>query len=289
MDRCGWSRSPQEPPTGSGTSRRGTRSGRPTGRFWSSSKARRCIVPRPTEAKRGSSLPYRPSAAGYDGHRMEPGSVSGVIRWRPPLIQSGRYPPTERTCIPYCPDGASRRVSVAAAGLRIVNGRLKVQIWALPEEKRAAGQPAQPVQITFGVGDSLAPAFSPDGRQLYIVGRQQRGELVCYHPQSGQFLPYLGGISAEHVSFSRDGKWVAYASYPDARLWRCSRDGSNRQPLTSPPMRAFMPQWSPDGTKIVFHGMLPGEPWRPYLIPAQGGPAQLAADMPYNVAVPTGC
>jgi Tol biopolymer transport system component len=134
------------------------------------------------------------------------------------------------------------------------------------------------------VGDSLAPAFSPDGRQLYIVGRQQRGKLVRYDPQSGQFLPYLGGIWAEHTSFSRDGKWEAYASYPDARLWRCSRDGSNREPLTPPLMEAFMPQWSPDGTQIAFHGVVPGEPWQPYLIPAQGGPVHLAANMPYNVA-----
>lgn len=258
---------------------------------------------------------YRAAADGSEARKLATvPAISGWLRWSPdgtrlrfwrhtvetttnsiweissdgtdlhPVLPGWGEPPGEcGGC--WTPDG---KYFVFQA-LRIVNGRLKVQIWALPEEKRAAGQPAQPVQITFGVGDSLAPAFSPDGRQLYIVGRQQRGELVCYHPQSGQFLPYLGGISAEHVSFSRDGKWVAYASYPDARLWRCSRDGSNRQPLTSPPMRAFMPQWSPDGTKIVFHGMLPGEPWRPYLIPAQGGPAQLVADMPYNVAVSARC
>ncbi len=30
--------------------------------------------------------------------------------------------------------------------------------------------------------------------------------------------------------------------------------------------------------------MLPGKPWQPYLIAAQGGPVQLEADMPYNIA-----
>src|SRR5713226_5786288 len=41
---------------------------------------------------------------------------------------------------------------------------------------------------------------------------------------TGLFRVSLGGISARSVSFSRDGKWVSYFSYPDGDLWRCRID-----------------------------------------------------------------
>ena len=37
------------------------------------------------------------------------------------------------------------------------------------------------------------------------------------------FVSFLGGISALDVSFSKDGQWVAYCTYPDGILWRSSR------------------------------------------------------------------
>ena len=46
--------------------------------------------------------------------------------------------------------------------------------------------------------------------------------------QSGKFLPYLGGISACYVDFSRDGQWIAYVSYPEGTLWRSRIDGSDK-------------------------------------------------------------
>ena len=47
-----------------------------------------------------------------------------------------------------------------------------------------------------------------------------RGELVRYDVNSKQFLPMLPGIAAFAPTFSRDGEWVAYTSYPDHTLWR---------------------------------------------------------------------
>jgi hypothetical protein len=59
-----------------------------------------------------------------------------------------------------------------------------------------------------------------DGKKLYAVTAQIRGELVRYDSRSQAFAPYLSGISALAVRFSRDGKWVTYVSYPDFTLWR---------------------------------------------------------------------
>jgi eukaryotic-like serine/threonine-protein kinase len=76
--------------------------------------------------------------------------------------------------------------------------------------------------------------------------------LVRYDAKSHQFVPYLSGISATDVTFSKDGQWVAYASYPDRTLWRSRIDGTRRRQLTYPPVVALFPFISPDGTKVSF-------------------------------------
>ena len=119
---------------------------------------------------------------------------------------------------------------------------------------------------------SSAPVPSLDGKKLFVVGAQPRGELVRYDGKSGQFVPYLSGISAEHLNFSRDGEWVAYVTYPEATLWRSKVDGSQRLQLSFPPLRAILPRWSPGWEADRFHRQgCPGKPWKIYLVSAEGG------------------
>ncbi len=132
----------------------------------------------------------------------------------------------------------------------------------------------QPVPLTSGAMNFLAPVSSKDGKQLFVVGAQPRGELVRYDAQSRQFVPYLSGISPQGVSFSRDGAWVAYVTYPEGILWRSKVDGSERLQLSFPPTQAFMPEWSPDGKQIAFMATAPGKPWQVYLVSAEGGGLQ---------------
>jgi Tol biopolymer transport system component len=87
-------------------------------------------------------------------------------------------------------------------------------------------------------------------------------------------VPYLSGISAEHLDFSRDGQWVTYVAHPEATLWRSKVDGTERLQLTSAPMRAAEPVWSPDGKWIAFMGSEPGRPWKICLVSAEGGTPQ---------------
>jgi Tol biopolymer transport system component len=65
-------------------------------------------------------------------------------------------------------------------------------------------------------------------------------------------VPFLGGISAIDPTFSKDGKWVAYTSYPDHTLWRSRADGTERTQLTYPPLKVQSPSISPDGNKVTF-------------------------------------
>jgi hypothetical protein len=107
---------------------------------------------------------------------------------------------------------------------------------------------------------------------------QPRGQLIRFDAKSHEFQPFFPGsraeIQASAIDFSGDGKWIAYMSYPDESLWRSRPDGSERLQLTYPPLLAFMPRCSPDGSQIAFMSRLPGKPWQLSLVGAQGGDVQ---------------
>jgi hypothetical protein len=115
--------------------------------------------------------------------------------------------------------------------------------------------PSEPIQLTSGPVKWSWLVPGKDGKTFFSEGIKPRGELSRYDAKSSRFLPFLGGISAGCVSFSRDGRFIAYVSWPEGILWKANRDGTNRVQLTDRPMQAFMPRWSPDGTRILFDGL----------------------------------
>jgi eukaryotic-like serine/threonine-protein kinase len=125
-------------------------------------------------------------------------------------------------------------------------------IWALAERTDLFHRPGQATRLTNGPLSYESVAPSPDGKHLFAVGTWNRGELVRYDMKSQQFVPFLSGISAVEPTFSQDGRWVAYASYPDGSLWRSGVDGSEAKQLTYPPMEVMLPRISPDGTRVAF-------------------------------------
>ncbi len=159
----------------------------------------------------------------------------------------------------------------------------KTEVLAIREEGRLLdrfrNREPDPVQLTGGQLNSLAPVFSPDGKKVYVIGQQQRGELRRYDPKSRRWSPYLPGVSAEFADFSPDGKWVSYVTFPDHALWRSRTDGSDRLQLTFPPLEALNPSWSPDGQRIVFQSGTGGKAGQISLISPNGGtPEQLFQD-----------
>jgi DNA-binding winged helix-turn-helix (wHTH) protein/Tol biopolymer transport system component len=152
-------------------------------------------------------------------------------------------------------------------------------VWAIREKDEMLRRVSrQPVQITTGPLTFHVPTPSKDGKSVFAVGEQLRGELVRYDVATQQFVPYARGISADHVTFSRDGNWMAYVEFPEGVLVRSRVDGSERQQLTFPPMRVFSPQWSPDGTQIAFHAPAHlGAHNKIYLVSSTGGVPVLVA------------
>jgi Tol biopolymer transport system component len=180
-----------------------------------------------------------------------------------PLLPGWNNPPNE-CCGFWTPDGRYYIFQALRDGAS--------NIWVLSEHFSPLRKVSnQPMQLTTGPLSFNAPVPSKDGKKLFVIGAQLRAELVRYDFKSGEFVPYLGGISAGELDFSRDGKWVAYVSYPDDTLWRSKLDGSERLQLTYPPQRTATPHWSPDGKTIAFSAAKPGKPWKIFIISPDGG------------------
>lgn len=148
-------------------------------------------------------------------------------------------------------------------------------IWAIRERARFLQSANRtPVQLTFGPLALSYPVVSADGKKVFVVGQLPHGEVARYDAKSRQFIPYLAGASAGQLDFSREGGWVAYVAYPEATLWRCKVDGSDKRQLTYSPLRAALPRWSPDGRKIAFMASEAGKPWRVSLLTVADGRLQ---------------
>jgi Tol biopolymer transport system component len=148
-------------------------------------------------------------------------------------------------------------------------------LWALREKGDLLHKVSHvPVRLTSGPLNLEAPQPTPDGTKILAVGSQQRAELVRYDVKSAQFVPYLGGISAMNVSFSRDGQWLSYITWPEGELWRCRVDGSEKLQLTAAPLNVYSADWSPDGSQIAFNAVMPGGREHVFLVPAAAGTAR---------------
>jgi Tol biopolymer transport system component len=179
-----------------------------------------------------------------------------------PLLAPWRLLPSENGEMTWTPDGKTF--------LYVSRG----QIWMLEEKSALFHREIKSVQLTSSPLVLSNPTPSRDGKKLFAVGYDQRGELMRFDMKSRQFTPFLGGISAEFASFSPDGQWVAYVLYPEGTLWRSKLDGTERLQLTKEPTEAGLPRWSPDGKKILVSLYSYPGPAQISVIPSDGGAQQ---------------
>jgi Tol biopolymer transport system component/DNA-binding winged helix-turn-helix (wHTH) protein len=180
-------------------------------------------------------------------------------------LLSGWRPVGAQCCGRWTPDG---RFFVFLSGISMWGKG--GQIWALDERRGLFRRPpAEPVQLTTGPLSWDSPMPGKDGKSIFAEGNAFRGELSRFDAKAKQFQPFLGGISAQGITFSKDGQSVAYVSFPEGDLWKANRDGSNPVQLTDPPMEVFMPRWSPDGSWILFSDV--SSESEIYIVSVQGG------------------
>jgi Tol biopolymer transport system component len=130
----------------------------------------------------------------------------------------------------------------------------------------------------FVLGDYAGPKSGVDSVRL---------DVLRFNVHSFEFSPFLPGISADYVDFSRDGRLIAYIREPDQTLWISRSDGSAARQIATQASHLELPRWSPDGRWLAFMAQSSGKPWRIFVVSTNGESpreASLGAD---NQGAPT--
>jgi Tol biopolymer transport system component/DNA-binding winged helix-turn-helix (wHTH) protein len=146
-------------------------------------------------------------------------------------------------------------------------------IW-IRRESHGFFQPgSKPVRLTSGPLPIASAIFNSGGNSILAVSPQAQGQVFKFDLKKRRTEPVAG--NRLDMNFSSDRHWIVYVT-PSRTLWRSRADGTDALQLTTKPLEAGFPTWSPDGKQIAFIGRMPGGPFKLYVVPSAGGsPRQL--------------
>jgi Tol biopolymer transport system component len=153
-------------------------------------------------------------------------------------------------------------------------------------------------------GETLSPwEWSPDGTELALYGYVDDPSLgganydIYVMDAEGRSKTNLTtteddvaqAASQTSPTWSPDGRWIAYTSDEGAEenegssnLHVVAADGSEGRRITQSPLYDFSPDWSPDGSKIVFHRVVKGSSDILTVSPDGSSATRLTSDSGYN-------
>ena len=109
-----------------------------------------------------------------------------------------------------------------------------------------------------GCVEPILPTWSPDGRKLAVTCWSNGRIAVVNSDGGGLNVLEVGG---SHPAWSADGGKIAFVSGSNIKIM--NPDGSGQSDLTSHPTGPVYdatPDWSPDGSRIVFSRNIAGSP-----------------------------
>lgn len=117
------------------------------------------------------------------------------------------------------------------------------------------GQRAVVRTVRDGPRDELSPSFSPDGKLVAYLRRENGEELVLADAEGGRERSLLSATRLSAFSFSPDGRWIAAVRDDEAGqfdLVVVPVFGTTPLRLTADAAMESEPRWSPDGGKLYF-------------------------------------
>ena len=122
----------------------------------------------------------------------------------------------------------------------------------------------QEINLTQHPADDVHPAWSSDGQQIIFSSDRSGGYFQIYTMNSdGSNVQQVGvvpGNNAMSPRFSPDGQQIAYMRASvlaplcewNWDVWVMDADGSNQQQITTALGADLYPEWSPDGSEIIY-------------------------------------
>jgi Tol biopolymer transport system component len=121
------------------------------------------------------------------------------------------------------------------------------------------GPRGEPLKVP-GVLDAHSISYSTAAKKLTFSKATARQNIWSYPIGSGPESIHDGfPVTSENAviethDISRDGEWITYHSNlrGNSDIYKKPLDGGSALPVTDSPFGEYSPQWSPDGTEIVY-------------------------------------